>query len=168
MTSGTCRKCDARVVCHAGEVGAHRAHLPERTSIIPPAPETPMFDTENGIPAGCACWRCLDQAGERIWWMVVCATCGNKRCPHATDHDLACTGSNEPGQPGSAYEHGSGAATARRMSTAIAPDACDHGGNYRDGDDWHCLTCPHVWPVSGDPAGYGDRAGASPRGEERR
>ncbi len=29
--------------------------------------------------------------------------CGNKRCPHATDHSHACTGSNEPGQEGSAY-----------------------------------------------------------------
>jgi hypothetical protein len=35
--------------------------------------------------------------------IVVCETCGNKRCPHATHHDLACTGSNEPGQPGSRY-----------------------------------------------------------------
>lgn len=36
-----------------------------------------------------------------------------------------------------------------------APVACDHGGNYRSGDDWHCLTCAHVWPVSSDPEGYG-------------
>ena len=35
--------------------------------------------------------------------MIVCPTCGNKRCPHGTDHNLACTGSNEPGQPGSRY-----------------------------------------------------------------
>jgi len=36
--------------------------------------------------------------------MFLCRTCGNKRCPHAADHRLACTGSNEPGQPGSLYE----------------------------------------------------------------
>ncbi|WP_175472476.1 MULTISPECIES: hypothetical protein [unclassified Duganella] len=36
--------------------------------------------------------------------MVLCPTCGNKRCPRATDHRRACTGSNEPGQPGSAYQ----------------------------------------------------------------
>lgn len=30
-----------------------------------------------------------------------CELCGNKRCPHHSDHTLACTGSNEPGQPGS-------------------------------------------------------------------
>jgi hypothetical protein len=35
--------------------------------------------------------------------MVVCPICGNKRCPHATDPALPCTGSNEPGQPGSIY-----------------------------------------------------------------
>lgn len=36
--------------------------------------------------------------------MVVCRKCGNKRCPHATNTNLSCTGSNAPGQPGSAYE----------------------------------------------------------------
>jgi hypothetical protein len=35
--------------------------------------------------------------------MVLCTTCGNKRCPHAADHRNACTNSNEPGQPGSNY-----------------------------------------------------------------
>ncbi|WP_208457748.1 hypothetical protein, partial [Burkholderia vietnamiensis] len=35
--------------------------------------------------------------------MILCLVCGNKRCPHATDHRHACTGSNEPGQPGSVY-----------------------------------------------------------------
>lgn len=34
---------------------------------------------------------------------VVCPKCGNKRCQHANDHRNACTGSNEPGQEGSAY-----------------------------------------------------------------
>lgn len=33
----------------------------------------------------------------------VCPTCGNKRCPRATDHRLSCTDSNEPGQIGSKY-----------------------------------------------------------------
>jgi hypothetical protein len=35
--------------------------------------------------------------------MIVCPTCGCKRCPKASDHRLACTDSNEPGQPGSIY-----------------------------------------------------------------
>ena len=38
--------------------------------------------------------------------MVLCPTCGNKRCPKANDHRNECTGSNEPGQPGSAYSGG--------------------------------------------------------------
>jgi hypothetical protein len=35
--------------------------------------------------------------------MILCPICGNKRCPHASDHRLACTNSNDPGQPGSVY-----------------------------------------------------------------
>lgn len=35
--------------------------------------------------------------------MIVCPNCGNKRCPKATWHAWACTGSNEPHQQGSAY-----------------------------------------------------------------
>lgn len=35
--------------------------------------------------------------------MIVCETCGNKRCPRATDHRLACTDSNKPNQPGSRF-----------------------------------------------------------------
>ena len=35
--------------------------------------------------------------------MIVCPKCGNKRCPHASDHNYECTGSNEPGQEGSVY-----------------------------------------------------------------
>lgn len=36
-------------------------------------------------------------------WMALCPTCGNKRCPSAANHHNECTGSNEPGQPGSNY-----------------------------------------------------------------
>ena len=35
--------------------------------------------------------------------MILCPECGNKRCPKASNHRLQCTGSNEPGQPGSIY-----------------------------------------------------------------
>lgn len=56
-----------------------------------------------------ACFTCL--TGKRdafgvpltLSRMIVCSTCGNKRCPKATDHQLDCTGSNEPGQAGSRY-----------------------------------------------------------------
>lgn len=59
------------------------------------------------------CRRCEREAMERepdplraamMRRFIVCPTCGNKRCPKASDHRLACTGSNEPGQPGSDYE----------------------------------------------------------------
>lgn len=51
----------------------------------------------------CRCRRCLTDRGDSLVLMILCPTCGNKRCPHATDHRHACTGSNEPGQPGSWY-----------------------------------------------------------------
>lgn len=35
--------------------------------------------------------------------MIVCPYCGNKRCPHATNHEHPCTNSNDPGQTGSIY-----------------------------------------------------------------
>lgn len=60
----------------------------------------------------CGCHRCLTERDERgpmglpvtMSMMVTCPKCGNKRCPHATDHRHECTGSNEPGQKGSRYE----------------------------------------------------------------
>lgn len=52
----------------------------------------------------CSCYRCLEKKSVDVWWVVVCSTCGNKRCPHATDHRLDCGHSNEPGQKGSLYE----------------------------------------------------------------
>lgn len=78
--------------------------------------------TENGATPDCGCWKCVEARSERIWWMIVCSLCGNKRCPHAADHTLDCTGSNDTGQSGSAYEHGSGATTARRMTPLTPPD----------------------------------------------
>lgn len=36
--------------------------------------------------------------------LIVCRQCGNKRCPHASDHDQPCTGSNEPGQADAAFK----------------------------------------------------------------
>jgi hypothetical protein len=35
--------------------------------------------------------------------MILCSICGNKRCPKASDHELACTGSNDTQQIGSVY-----------------------------------------------------------------
>ena len=61
----------------------------------------------------CFCYNCNKNKTENIIHksiplvlsrMIVCPECGNKRCPHATDHNLPCTGNNEPGQEGSRYE----------------------------------------------------------------
>lgn len=52
----------------------------------------------------CRCYACRDINERFRTMMYLCVKCGNKRCPHATNHLLACTGSNEPGQSGSIYE----------------------------------------------------------------
>lgn len=57
------------------------------------------------------CYTCLagkrDERGQPILAsrMILCDLCGNKRCPRATNHELACTDSNEPGQAGSVWEN---------------------------------------------------------------
>lgn len=54
-----------------------------------------------GIP-DCWCRTCRPVVLNDMRF-VVCPDCGNKRCPRANGHRNACTGSNEPGQEGSAY-----------------------------------------------------------------
>lgn len=71
---------------------------PQPTQAVPPAVREPQ----------CWCLTCRpmrfeDPCGIR---MALCPACGNKRCPKANDHRNTCTGSNEPGQPGSAYVGG--------------------------------------------------------------
>ena len=68
---------------------------------------------EEGRGDNCGrCWACLAEHQ----YMILCVDCGNKRCPKANDHRNECTGSNDLGQPGSAYEHGAGAASAQRWA----------------------------------------------------
>ncbi|MGZ8207474.1 hypothetical protein ACXVQ8_16925 [Enterobacter hormaechei subsp. xiangfangensis] len=59
---------------------------------------------------------------------VVCPECGNKRCPHANDHRNACTGSNEPGQEGSAYP----AAPQQEVTQALAKGMERYGDAMRE------------------------------------
>lgn len=49
----------------------------------------------------CQCARCWPMSFEdpTSVRMILCEHCGNKRCPHAEDHDLLCMGSNVPDQP---------------------------------------------------------------------
>lgn len=76
---------------------------------IQPAPALDSSQKNAESPSGnspvipdCSCGTCrpVTFTDSRF---VVCSECGNKRCPHANDHRNACTGSNEPGQEGSAY-----------------------------------------------------------------
>ena len=54
-------------------------------------------------PKDCGCWACLNARSVKVWWMVVCDICGNKRCPHANNHVHKCTNSNDTNQLGSKY-----------------------------------------------------------------
>jgi hypothetical protein len=69
----------------------------------------PLFTADTRKQAGWLdvdCIRCYEQHPDADGLnrpFIVCASCGNKRCPKATDHRLECTGSNEPGQKGSVY-----------------------------------------------------------------
>ena len=86
-------------------------------SQIPVSPDEPTDDERimaiEGViptmPSGnspeipdCWCHACNPQGFGHARF-VVCPDCGNKRCPKANNHMNACTGSNEPGQEGSAY-----------------------------------------------------------------
>ncbi|HDC4501207.1 TPA: hypothetical protein O8U02_003805 [Enterobacter kobei] len=57
-------------------------------------------DAFNAPDCWCRTCRPVTMTDMRF---VVCPDCGNKRCPHANDHRHECTGSNEPGQEGSAH-----------------------------------------------------------------
>jgi hypothetical protein len=56
---------------------------------------------DSALNAGAPFADALGSAGR----MIVCETCGHKRCPHALYHANACTFSNEPGQIGSQFRH---------------------------------------------------------------
>ena len=74
------------------EVGSWNNHMNTPTAQAGNSPVTP--------DGWCRACRPVTMSDMRF---VVCPECGNKRCPHANDHNNACTGSNEPGQVGSAY-----------------------------------------------------------------
>ena len=67
----------------------------------------PLYTTPQPVAREPQCWclTCRPMRFEDPYSirMALCPTCGNKRCPKANDHRNTCTGSNEPGQPGSAY-----------------------------------------------------------------
>lgn len=61
------------------------------------------FRSEVGINIeenpNCSCRKC----NPNLMRMILCKVCGNKRCPHASDHGFKCTHSNEPNQKGEPY-----------------------------------------------------------------
>ena len=61
--------------------------------------------SEQQLSVECWCHRCCkEQTGyHHMFQMVLCPTCGNKRCPKSSDHRLDCTGSNEQNQKVSTY-----------------------------------------------------------------
>ena len=67
----------------------------------------PLYTAPQPVAREPQCWclTCRPMRFEDPYSirMALCPTCGNKRCPKANDHRNTCTGSNEPGQPGSAY-----------------------------------------------------------------
>ncbi|MNZ71319.1 hypothetical protein D3C78_896790 [compost metagenome] len=46
------------------------------------------------------CVMCCRDSGDIPRVMILCPTCGNKRCPKALNHRMVCTRSNEPDQIG--------------------------------------------------------------------
>ena len=52
--------------------------------------------------AGCGCGRCVHEVISKRAWpdsimypFIVCAECGNKRCPKSSWHAYKCTRANE-------------------------------------------------------------------------
>jgi hypothetical protein len=58
--------------------------------------DIPVYPVLDGLAGGVV-------ITEGMCRMFLCPECGNKRCPRASDHREACTGSNDPGQAGSIY-----------------------------------------------------------------
>lgn len=99
--------------------GAENAKSPTTMQTEPALDSSPKIaeSTSGNSPVipDCSCGTCrpVTFTDSRF---VVCSECGNKRCPHANDHRNACTGSNEPGQKGSAYP----AAPQQEVTQALA------------------------------------------------
>lgn len=115
---------------------------------VQPAPELDSSPKNDESPTAnstvipdCSCRTChpVTFTDSRF---VVCADCGNKRCPKANDHRNACSGSNEPGQAGSAYpaspvvgdfRERSGMSTNRSREHFIS--LCNQFWNWQESDE---------------------------------
>jgi hypothetical protein len=68
------------------------------TAPSPTAREPAQALPQGGEAADCQCASCSPNKLGGPMRMILCPRCGNKRCPHAADHQNTCTNSNEPGQ----------------------------------------------------------------------
>jgi len=91
----------AAAIRRAREIVQRYAHTGLRYALMN-AEDGPLASVDSGSASvGCGhCWKCMDASGISPMGYVLCPVCGNKRCPKAADHDLACTHSNASGQPG--------------------------------------------------------------------
>lgn len=72
--------------------------------LIPLFEHPPLLQAQPSVQKSCDCAQCIPNTLGSMR-MILCSACGNKRCPHATDHRYSCTKSNDIGQFGSAYRH---------------------------------------------------------------
>ena len=66
----------------------------------PQKPQLNIGAVIGSVP--CGCLKCYPNVFPNMRFNV-CPICGNKRCPHASDHNYECTKSNDVGQTGSVY-----------------------------------------------------------------
>ena len=83
-----------------GDTGNLRRALEALTRRVT-ALEQQAAQVEPAAAQPCWCHKCnegrlVNGVPFAMTQMIVCPICGNKRCPHASDHALACTASNDP------------------------------------------------------------------------
>lgn len=96
--------CPAQNVVVPAQSSIDHGYLPECECSGCKATARICDELSANSPANPDCWcRTCRPVVLNDMRFVVCPDCGNKRCPRANDHRNSCTGSNEPGQEGSAY-----------------------------------------------------------------
>lgn len=61
------------------------------------------FESEHGPEELVIAPLCAVLPDVTFDFRYACEICGNKRCPHHSNHRFACTASNQPGQEGSLF-----------------------------------------------------------------
>lgn len=100
MLAATCEKYIQELVTWVKDRKPFQPAAPDFREIVNSSTNNCRENAETSTKCWCRTCRPVTISDMRF---VVCPECGNKRCPHANDHRNACTGSNEPGQEGSAY-----------------------------------------------------------------